>query len=68
MPSLTAKQIDGHTYYYARYCQRIDGKPKAAEVQLAETHLQRQQGILSGGERVGSTGLRQKAMLTLAGA
>ena len=28
MPSLTAKQIDGHTYYYARYCQRVDGKPK----------------------------------------
>ena len=28
MPSLTAKRIDGHTYYYARYCQRVDGKPK----------------------------------------
>lgn len=28
MPSLTAKLIDGHTYYYARYCQRINGKPK----------------------------------------
>jgi hypothetical protein len=28
MPSLTAKKIDGHTYYYARYCQRVDGKPK----------------------------------------
>jgi transposase len=28
MPSLTAKKIDGHTYYYARYCQRIGGKPK----------------------------------------
>jgi len=28
MPSLTAKFIDGHTYYYARYCQRVDGKPK----------------------------------------
>ena len=28
MPSLTAKQIDGHTYYYARYCQRVNGKPK----------------------------------------
>ena len=27
MPSLTAKRIDGHTYYYARYCQRVDGKP-----------------------------------------
>ena len=25
MPSLTAKQIDGHTYYYARYCQRVVG-------------------------------------------
>lgn len=28
MPSLTAKIIHGHTYYYARYCQRVDGKPK----------------------------------------
>ena len=28
MPSLTAKQIHGHRYYYARFCQRVDGKPK----------------------------------------
>ena len=28
MPSLTAKRIRGHTYYYARYCQRVEGKPK----------------------------------------
>jgi transposase len=28
LPSLTAKRIDGHTYYYARYCQRVNGKPK----------------------------------------
>ena len=28
MPSLTPKLINGHTYYYARYCQRVDGKPK----------------------------------------
>lgn len=28
MPSLTPKVIDGHTYYYARYCQRVSGKPK----------------------------------------
>jgi hypothetical protein len=28
MPSLTAKVIDGKTYYYARYCQRVGGKPK----------------------------------------
>ena len=28
MPSLTPKVIDGHIYYYARYCQRVDGKPK----------------------------------------
>jgi len=28
MPSLTPKRIGGHTYYYARYCQRVDGKPK----------------------------------------
>ena len=28
MPSLTPKIIGGHTYYYARYCQRVDGKPE----------------------------------------
>src|SRR6266700_6627483 len=28
MPSLTPTIIDGHTYYYARYSQRVDGKPK----------------------------------------
>ena len=28
MPSLTPKEINGHTYYYARYSQRVDGKPK----------------------------------------
>src|ERR1700686_5385369 len=28
MPSLTPKIIGGHTYFYARYCQRVDGKPK----------------------------------------
>jgi transposase len=28
MASLTAKVLKGHTYYYARECQRVDGKPK----------------------------------------
>jgi transposase len=28
MASLTAKIIHGHTYYYARECQRVNGKPK----------------------------------------
>ena len=28
MSSLTPKLVNGHTYYYARYCQRVDGKPK----------------------------------------
>lgn len=28
MPSLTPKDINGHTYYYARYSQRVEGKPK----------------------------------------
>ena len=28
MASLTPKKIGGHTYYYARFCQRVDGKPK----------------------------------------
>ena len=28
MPSLTRKIIKGHSYYYVRHCQRVDGKPK----------------------------------------
>ena len=28
MASLTAKVIKGKTYYYARECQRVGGKPK----------------------------------------
>src|SRR5438132_14016107 len=28
MASLTAKAINGKTYYYARECQRVNGKPK----------------------------------------
>ena len=28
MASLTPKVIRGRTYYYARECQRVDGKPK----------------------------------------
>ena len=28
MASLTAKVIHGQTYYYARECQRVNGKPK----------------------------------------
>jgi transposase len=28
MPSLTRKLINGHPYYYARWCQRVDGRPK----------------------------------------
>ena len=28
MPSLTRKLIRGRPYYYVRYCQRVDGKPK----------------------------------------
>ncbi len=28
MPSLTPKVVHGRTYYYARQCQRVNGKPK----------------------------------------
>ncbi|MHC1767751.1 MAG: IS1634 family transposase [Verrucomicrobiia bacterium] len=28
MPSLTRKLIHGRPYYYARWCQRVDGRPK----------------------------------------
>src|SRR5262249_266002 len=28
MASLTAKRVHGKTYYYARECQRVNGKPK----------------------------------------
>ncbi|MGD9158353.1 MAG: hypothetical protein PVG39_08115, partial [Desulfobacteraceae bacterium] len=33
MASLTYKIINGHKYYYARVCKRVDGKPK-----IVETH------------------------------
>lgn len=28
MASLTAKTVKGRTYYYARECKRVDGKPR----------------------------------------
>lgn len=28
MPSLTSKKIKRHRYYYARFCRRVNGKPK----------------------------------------
>jgi hypothetical protein len=28
MPSLTRKLINARPYYYARWCQRVDGRPK----------------------------------------
>ena len=28
MASITKKRVRGHTYYYARECQRVDGKPR----------------------------------------
>jgi transposase len=28
MPSLTRKTIKGHSYYYVRHCQRVDGRPR----------------------------------------
>src|SRR5213594_1482990 len=28
MPSLTRKVIKGRSYYYARWCQRVGGRPK----------------------------------------
>ena len=55
MPSLTAKVIHGKTYYYARECKRVGGKPKIVRtiylgsldkilnaVQLAKQPLQHQ--------------------------
>src|SRR5207302_3167724 len=47
MPSLTAKQIDGHTYYYARYCQRVDGKPKI----VRQVYLGKVEDLVASSER-----------------
>lgn len=47
MPSLTAKQIDGHTYYYARYCQRVDGKPKI----VRQVYLGKIEDLVASSER-----------------
>lgn len=39
MASLTAKIIKGHTYYYARVCKRVDGKPKIVkQIYLGSLH------------------------------
>lgn len=50
MPSLTAKQVDGHTYYYARYCQRVDGKPKI----VRQVYLGKIEDIVSSTEQAQS--------------
>src|SRR5580693_886046 len=47
MPSLTAKHIDGHTYYYARYCQRVDGKPKI----VRQVYLGKLEDLVASAER-----------------
>jgi transposase len=51
MASLTAKVIHGKTYYYARDCQRVNGKPKIVRTiylgtadDLIAAALQQQQG------------------------
>ena len=55
MPSITAKKIKGHTYYYARQSKRINGKPKivwqkylgrAEDVLAAFDHQPKPQEIL----------------------
>lgn len=39
MASLTAKTINGRTYYYARDCQRVNGKPKIVRtIYLGSAH------------------------------
>jgi hypothetical protein len=47
MPSLTPKIIGGHTYYYARYCQRVDGKPKI----VRQVYLGKIDDLLAAAER-----------------
>lgn len=47
MASLTAKQIDGHTYYYARYCQRVQGKPKI----VRQVYLGKIEDLVAAGEQ-----------------
>ena len=46
MPSLTPKIIDGRTYYYARYCQRVDGKPKI----VRQVYLGKIDGLVAAAE------------------
>lgn len=50
MPSLTSKIIAGHTYYYARICKRVGGKPKIVQtiyLGTIESLMARAQGTLS---------------------
>src|SRR5438132_11334990 len=47
MSSLTAKQIHGHTYYYARFCQRVEGKPKI----LRQVYLGKIEDLIAAAEQ-----------------
>ena len=47
MASLTAKKIHGHVYYYARFCQRVDGKPKI----VRQIYLGRLDNLIAAVER-----------------
>lgn len=47
MPSLTKKVIHGQTYYYARECKRVDGKPKI----VSQKYLGRLDDIIVAVER-----------------
>ncbi len=49
MASITAKKIKGHTYYYARVCKRVDGKPKIVWQKYlgkAEDIIARSEGVV----------------------
>ena len=47
MPGLTPKMVNGHTYYYARYCQRVNSKRKI----VRQVYLGKIDGLVAAAER-----------------
>ena len=47
MPGLTPKMVNGHTYYYARYCQRVNSKRKI----VCQVYLRKIEYLVAAAER-----------------
>ena len=57
MPNLTPKMVKGHTYYYARYCPRVNGEPKI----VRQVYLGKIDDLVAAAERPNSRPNRSKS-------